>query len=98
MNLQLPEGKQGERQIGSLGLTCTHYCFFFFAKIFFLLFDTKTQATKQNQMGLHQTSAQHKDISSLICHSTVFKTDNQQGPTVKKKMLIKTNVLVIRLK
>ena len=34
----------------------------------------------------------------MICHSTVFKTDNQQGPTVKKKMLIKTNVLVIRNK
>ena len=33
----------------------------------------------------------------MICHSTVFKTDNQQGPTVKK-MLIKTNVLVIRNK
>ena len=66
MNLQLPEGKQGERQIGSLGLTCTHYCFFFFFKdFFFLLFDTKTQATKQSQMGLHQTSAQQKDISSL---------------------------------
>ena len=81
----ITRGKAGGATDWEFGINMYTLLFFFFAKIFFLLFDTKTQATKQNQMGLHQTSAQHKDISSLICHSTVFKTDNQQGPTVKKK-------------